>query len=928
MVSPDEDIFEAALELPAAERAAFLDRACAGDAARRARIAALLAGHAAAAASFLEDSPTTRPPARPEEQPGDVLGRYTLVRKIGDGGCGVVYLAEQREPLRRQVALKVIRLGMDTREVIARFEGERQALAMMDHPDIARVFDAGTTENGRPFFVMEFVDGVPITKFCDDHALDMTARLELFARICGALQHAHQKGIIHRDLKPSNILVTAREGVPAPKIIDFGIAKATHGRLTEHTLLTGFGQLIGTPAYMSPEQAEARETDIDTRSDIYALGVLLYELLSGRPPYDPAELVRAGLHEIRRIIREVEPPRPSTRVSTLTDADRATIARQRNAAPLQLSAVLRGDLDWIVMRCLEKDRARRYDTANELADDVRRHLRQEPVVARPPTTAYRVQRFVARHRLACASAAALALSLIIGTVVSVRQAVRATRAETIARAERDAAQAARADAQRRQEQAEDLLAFMLGDFRAELKKAGRLSLLDTVGEKAMAYFTALDARDLTDTTLARQARALTQIGETRLDQARYPEAAAAFQTAYDRAAALATRHPRNGDMLFERAQAEFWIGFTARRQGDSAAEREWLVRYRDSAAALLALEPGQLRAQREFTSAQHNLAVLELDRGNLQGAAEGFRAEQAAIEGMLAANPGDLQLLSRLADVASWQGTVAERQGNFRGALERFADMSARYADLAAREPKVARWQVELARSATFSGNLQFLQGRGPEATAAYTRAQSLFEALVAQDPKNRQWQLALLNARLSLAAVDLAQPVPAAARDLLADSRVQLEALVAAEPSSRPFIRSLAAAWRFEARFRVTAGAPGADAAAARALELGEPLAMRARADNGDLGDFAQSCLLAGRIALAAGQPDTARRHWQRALDLLSPHVEGTSDWRLLDPAAQALVLTGNAGRARPLIEQLKGFGYQPLDPATASALGLAPSL
>ncbi len=428
----DAEIFAEAIELQGAERAVFLDQACAGDLELRRRVDLLLTGYAAAG-MFLESSPVDRPAALGADVVGGKIGRYSLARKLGEGGCGVVYLAEQSDPVRRQVALKVIKLGMDTRNVIARFEAERQALAMMDHPDIARVLDAGATDTGRPFFVMEFVDGVPITKFCDEHSLSMPARLELFARVCLALQHAHQKGIIHRDLKPSNILVAMRDGAPAPKVIDFGIAKATSGRLTEQTLVTGFDQFIGTPAYMSPEQAELRDLDIDTRSDIYSLGVLLYELLTGRPPYDPKSLVRAGVEEIRRIIREVEPPRPSTRVSTLGDADLATVARLRRSAPMQLTSVLRGDLDWIVMRCLEKDRARRYGTASELADDVRRHLQQEPVTARPPTKLYRTQKFIARNRLACASAAAVAAALVIGTIVSVRQAVRATRAERVGR---------------------------------------------------------------------------------------------------------------------------------------------------------------------------------------------------------------------------------------------------------------------------------------------------------------------------------------------------------------------------------------------------------------------------------------------------------------------------------------------------------------
>lgn len=913
----DDEIFADALELPPAARAAFLDRVCAGEPAMRARVAALLASHDEAG-GFLDVSAITRATTLPEEKPGDVIGRYTLIRKLGEGGCGVVYLALQTEPVRRHVALKVIKLGMDTREVIARFEGERQALAMMDHPDIARVFDAGSTATGRPFFVMEFVDGLPITKFCDDHRLSMDARLWLFARVCVALQHAHQKGIIHRDLKPSNILVSLIDGAPAPKVIDFGIAKATSGRLTAATLVTGFDQFLGTPAYMSPEQAELRDLDIDTRSDVYSLGVLLYELLTGRPPYDPQSLVRAGLAEIRRIIREVDPPRPSTCVSTLNGADRDTVARLRGAAPAKLRSALSGDLDWIVMRCLEKDRDRRYSTANELADDVRRHLRSEPVVARPPDALYRLQRFVARNRLACASAAAVAAALVLGTVVSVRQAVLATRAS-------HAEALARGDAQRRQEQAEALLTFMLGDFRTELKKAGKLSLLDEIGEKALAYFAALDPRDLTDTALARQAKALTQIGETRIDQARFPEADAAFATALARASALAARHPRDGDMLFERAQAEYWLGFIARRRGNFTLSREWLVRYRDSAAALVALEGNKPRAQRELTSGRHNLAVLDYDRGNLAEARTGFLAEIPLIEALIAASPADTSLRFRLADVASWLGLVAEREGQFAEALARFGEMSTRVQALAALEPTVPRWQEKMVESLLATARVLALIGRSSEARAAYKGAGTKLEALAAQDLNNRQRQFGLLVLRLHEAEL-LAIEDAAAAASLITTTRERLAGLVAAEPTSRVFTGRLAYAWYLEARLRFATGQLGAQEAIAQTLILSEPLAQGGRADHQILGELAQAHVLAGRIALAQSRQDDARRHWENAVATLAPRLPDSNDWRVLAPVAQAHLLRGENAAARPLTARLRSIGYRSTDPLAASLLEAAP--
>ncbi len=433
-------IFDALLELPPEQRVAHLARACGDDTALRRRVEALL--KAGDSSCCYLDSPAavvaigpTNPLPSSFEKTGDRIGRYKLLQQIGEGGCGVVYMAEQEEPVSRRVALKVIKLGLDTKSVIARFEAERQALAMMDHPNIAKVLDAGATETGRPYFVMELVRGLKITEYCDEARLSTHARLDLFIQVCQAIQHAHQKGIIHRDIKPSNILVTINDGVPVPKVIDFGIAKATGGlKLTNKTLFTAFEQFIGTPAYMSPEQAVLTSLDIDTRSDIYALGVLLYELLTGNTPFDAKELLAIGLDEMRRTIREQEPPRPSTRLSTLAQYELSTTAHSRGIEAPKLVSELRGDLDWIVMKALEKDRARRYETANDLALDIQRYLNNEPVVACPPSRLYRFQKTVRRNRLAFAAASAVATALVLGVIVSAWQAQRA-------KAERDSAEA-------------------------------------------------------------------------------------------------------------------------------------------------------------------------------------------------------------------------------------------------------------------------------------------------------------------------------------------------------------------------------------------------------------------------------------------------------------------------------------------------------
>ncbi len=417
--------------IPAAEWESRLDEMCDGHAALGQRVLALLRAHADPQ-SYL-DPPSVDVSLDVEsstditECPGIQVEAYKLLQEIGQGGMGVVYMAEQHEPVRRKVAMKIIKPGMDTRQVIARFEAERQALSLMDHPNIARVLDAGTTDNGRPYFVMELVNGIPVTQFCDEQHLTARERLELFIPICQAVQHAHQKGIIHRDIKPSNILVALYDGQPVPKVIDFGVAKATGGQLTEKTMFTGLGQIVGTLEYMSPEQAQRNQLDIDTRSDVYSLGVVLYELLTGDTPFDKHRLRAAALDELLRIIREEEPPKPSTKLSGSDTLP--SVAANRKIEPAKLTAIVRGELDWIVMKALEKDRARRYETANGLANDVLRYLNDEPVTACPPSAAYRLRKFAKRNKAAVVTTLMVAAALVLGLLGTSWQAIRATVAE-------------------------------------------------------------------------------------------------------------------------------------------------------------------------------------------------------------------------------------------------------------------------------------------------------------------------------------------------------------------------------------------------------------------------------------------------------------------------------------------------------------------
>jgi serine/threonine protein kinase/tetratricopeptide (TPR) repeat protein len=703
-----KEIFAAAIELPAEQRHAFIEAQTAGDSSLRAAVESLLASHQRAS-SFLS-APTMEPsvdtlPVPPPSQ-AEKIGPYKLLQVIGEGGFGTVYMAEQEQPVRRTVALKLIKLGMDTRQVIARFEAERQALAMMDHPNIARVFDAGATDTGRPYFVMELVKGVPVTTYCDSNRLTPRQRLELFIPICQAVQHAHQKGVIHRDIKPSNVLVTLHDGRPVPKVIDFGVAKATQARLTEKTVFTEFKQMIGTPEYMSPEQAEMSGLDIDTRTDVYSLGVLLYELLTGLTPFDPRALRSRAYAEMQRIIREVDPPNPSTRVSTSEQLP--SIAAQRGIEPRKLTSTVRGELDWIVMKCLEKDRTRRYDSPSALASDVAHYLADEPVVASPPSRVYRMQKFVRRNRGVMAGAMLLAAVLLAGAITSTLFAVRARRERQIADEQRALAQAQEQEARR-----QAAIAHAVSEFQADmLSSADPDRLLGdkvTVLQAVNAAVRELDAGKLKDQPLV-EAGVRQVIGSTLRTLARYEEAESNLRKA------LELRRTATGGPTLDTAQTLTDLGLVVQ-------ERNRLDEAEAAFREALEIRRGTLVAGHpDIAESINNLARLRFEQRRYAEAEPQFREALAMTrQGLPPGYPNIATALNNLSQVLEAQGKYPEAETLARESLD------IRRANLPSGHPDIAQGLVNLA-------GLLMSQGKLPDAEPLYLQALEIYRKAMPGD--------------------------------------------------------------------------------------------------------------------------------------------------------------------------------------------------
>jgi tetratricopeptide (TPR) repeat protein len=790
-----EQIFLAARAHPAGPgRDAYLAGACPSPE-QRARVEGMLRDAAAAAAFFGEEengetvadvagAPAVAPAL---ERPGQMIGRYKLLQQIGEGGFGVVWMAEQVEPVVRRVALKIIKPGMDSGMVIARFEAERQALAIMDHPNIARVLDAGATGTGRPYFVMELVKGIPVTQFCDERRLDTRQRLDLFMAVCEAVGHAHQKGVIHRDLKPSNILVTLHGDRAVPKIIDFGIAKAVEQKLTDKTLFTRFEQFIGTPAYMSPEQAALSGLDIDTRSDIYSLGVLLYELLTGLPPFDPKALLAAGYDEMRRIIQQDEPPKPSTRLTQARLAHRSS----EHSAPRTPRSAFPADLDWIVLKAIEKDRSRRYDTAGALAGDIRRFLADEPVLAAAPGAVYKLRKFVRRHRTATAAAAAVALALLAGTAVSVWQAVRATRArdelaaqvdETARQKERahdnfllareavdrflkrladDPASGARHQAQRRA-LLEDALGFYQrfvasgqGDpsLAAEIEHATWQiahihSLAGSKDEALAGYRHAISLMESTAAAAGAAPAAEAQarrrrlagcyydLGMTQLDLDRYDEAEVSMRRALDLRRAASGASPGEPGPLAELASSLNAVGILLNKSYRSEQAVAPLEEAAEVLGRLAELEPADPEHRSQLGAQLNSLAETRVMLGDLAGAEALLHRAVGEQRKAVEADPANGGFLNFLANHLLNLGVMLKERGD-PGAAKALGEALALRERLVQQDPSVSDRQFALARTLVEQATLPGSDETGSPASPRddLERALAVLESLLAQNP-------------------------------------------------------------------------------------------------------------------------------------------------------------------------------------------------
>jgi tetratricopeptide (TPR) repeat protein/predicted Ser/Thr protein kinase len=840
----------------------------------------------------------------------DHIGPYRVLAMLGEGGMGIVYLAEQSEPVHREVALKVLRAGDHTREIVARFESERQALALMEHPNITRVYDAGATADGLPYFVMERVSGAPITDYAAEHRLTTRQRVRLIVQVCRAVQHAHQKGIIHRDIKPSNVLVMESDGEPVCKIIDFGIAKATAPR-PGWAKLTGTGMVIGTPAYMSPEQFDGDGVDIDTRSDIYSIGVLLYELIAGVLPFGTVQSGRRSLSG-GQLTGDV--PAPSRQYAALEQSKRKALASERRSDPGALRRTMAGDLDCIILKALETDRDQRYATSNALALDLERYLTDEPVAARAATATYRAQKFARRHRAGVAFAATL---IVLLAAVAVGASVQARRLAV-----------ANATVRARQAQAEELIDFMLGDLRDRLEPIGKLGLLDAVGAKALGYFAAVPAAELSEDEQFRHAQAVQQLGNVRRVQGKLPEAAMLMRQSIALIAPLVARDSQNPKWQLGLAHNHFYAGNVEWERGNVDSALAHFLPLVQVSDRLIAQYPDSLSYRAEVAYALNNIGFAREAKGDASAGLASYQAALAIMTPLVRRDTANTSWRSTLASFHNASGVARRKVGDLAGALRDHQEELAIKEALTKRDTANREWQRSVAVAHFYLSDIRLWTGDANNALSEARAARDILTSLVAHDSTNVAWRIGLAAAyrRMGVALLE-GNNAPGAVRALDTASAT-LGRLPPSVAANTAFQREGTAIGAARARALFQSGrASEALPRIEQVIAAGEAAIAKTPGDLTQRKLVADSYLVLGEVLNRPGDASGATTAWARALVMVDSLARAAKETDVLALQATAMLRLRGNSEARPVVDELLRRGYRrPSFVALTRASGVNP--
>lgn len=824
------------------------------------------------------------------------IGPYRILRVLGEGGMGVVYLAEQDEPVHRQVALKVLRGGPDTKGIVARFRSEQQTLAIMEHPNITRVYDAGETDSGLLYFVMERVAGDPITDYADAHRLTVRERIQLFTQVCRAVQHAHQKGMIHRDIKPSNVLVTETDGEPMCKVIDFGIAKAI-APTADTARLTMTGMALGTPAYMSPEQFLSDGTDVDTRADIYALGAMLYELLAGVLPYDPGKYSGWAALLAQHITHEAAAP--SVQYAGLPMSRRMVIGAERRTDPEMLRSTLAGDLDCVILTALEHERERRYATANALALDLENYLDNKPVAVHTSSFPYRARKFTRRHRVGVAFASTVFVLLAASAIGATIQARRLSRARAVAVA--------------RQAQAEQLVGFMLGDLRDTLTSIGRLDVLDGVGKRALAYFAAVPASQLSNEELYRRAEALQQLGNVRLSQGKLPDAADLMRRSLAISTRLAAHDSLNGRWQIGLAHSHFWAGNVEWELGNVDSALGHFLPFVTISRRLIRHYPDSLAYRAELAYALNNIGFAKEAKGDVAGALASYRAALAMDQDLVNRDSTKADWKRSLGDEYNAEAVVQRKLGDLSGALASHRHELAIREAVLARDPTNSDLQVDVAISHVYRSELRLSMGDVDGALADANASRAIYASLAARDTSNvtRRWALGRSYRQIAQALLERGDATEAT-REINVGQAITTR-LLAEDPDNSRALSEAVLAGTTQARALLELGRiPGALAAAQRATAIGDAAVKQKPADIGRHRAASDAYLALGEVLSHSGDPRGATGAYSHALSLIDSAATAYRQTESLAAQAAALLELGRFNDAALIAAELARRGYR----------------